>query len=317
MELKHRYPWHIEEDITDVEELINLTEEEFSNEKDHALEISLNHLKQIRQDFISELNSSNKYYKLTAFDMRIESTNNKVPSVKEITLVLNNLQELFYSLAESTKKKVEKGSKFTEFVRTFSTIGISKASPGSLKLELKPINQSQTQLTDPHMKIVTDKLNLLLDCGSDNSLLKEQANDLGSQPIYKYKSFLKGIEDNNLTISLFNEVKPENYETQILNPKFAKNVKKSIDKIQIKKKKYYRIVEGVLEVINGRKKEININIEPEKTKGKYVALSFDDNFNDILGDKYKQIVKVKILVCEKHSKTDGIIVNNRLIEFLE
>lgn len=315
MNLKYRYPWHIEEKITDVEELIALTKDELSNEEDSALEISLNHLKEIRQEYISELNNSYEHYKLSAFDMKIESENN-IPSVKETMLILDRTQKLFYSLAASTRKKAEKGSKFTDFVKSFSTIGISKASPGSLNIELKPINQSQTQLKDPLMKIVTDKLNILIDCGSDDTLLKEQADELGSQPIFEYNSLLNEIDKNSLTVSLFNEIKPKDYEPQILNPEIAKNIKKSIEKIQIKEKKYYDNLEGILDVINGRKKEININTDPDTVNGKYVALSFDESFNEILGDKYKQNIKVKILVCEKHSKADGVKINKKLIDFL-
>jgi len=293
-----RYPKYIEEEIEDVNELISLNEELISNQSDDSLKNNLSFLKNFRKDLTQELNESYESYRLVSFDTIIEKEG-KIPSVYEVTKFLSNFQNTLYSLAESALNKVMKGSKISEEVLDGATIGISKASKGSLKIHLKPVDMKPS--FQPYLKIATDKLNVLLDCGSDENLLKEQVHHLGSQPIYKYKTLLKDIQKDEITVTLFDEIKPRGYKTQIITPKFAENVYSAIVQTEPETNSYTDEITGELIVINGKKNEITVSSKDENGKDKDYNISFDsEQFSSSLGKYYKEQVNVKISIIEKY-----------------
>lgn len=300
--MKIRYPMHIEEELTDINELIELSEELIDKEgADDALTYNLNFLQSFKKELTDELNLSYKRYMLNSFDTTVESgVEGKIPSIAEATRYLLNLQETLYSLAESALGKVVKGSKISDVVFEGATMGIGNAKKGSLKIQLKQINNSQTTF-HPYLKIATDKLNEILDCGSDEYLLREQAAKLGSQPIYKYKNLLNGIKNDNITVTLFDKIKPEGYETQTITPEFAGNVYSAIIQAEPNEDTYFEEIEGELIVINGKNNTITISSKDEEGNDKDYHIDFDnERFSSLVGGRYKKKVKVKIKTTENY-----------------
>lgn len=295
-----RYPMHIEKELKGVIELIELNDELMLDEPDEALKYNLKFLQGFKKELTEELNQSYEHYKISSFDAIIEGNrNNKIPSLPEVTRFLSNLQEILYSLAESAWTKVMKGTKISEVVFEGTTLGIKDARKGSLIIQLKPINTSQSSL-NPYLKIATDKLNDLLDCGSDEELIREQAKHLGSQPIFKYKKMLEDIKTDDLTIKLFNEIKPQDYETQIITPKFASDVFAAINQAEPNENYKYEFIEGDLKIINGKQNKITISSKIDDKKTKDFIIAFDnDRFASVIGKNYDQFVKVKVKYTTK------------------
>lgn len=295
-----RYPMYIEEELNDILELISLNEELMSNDsEDESLKFNLQYLSDFKEELNKELNQSYQHYKITTFDTVIESSSaGIILSISEVTRYLSNLQETLYSLAESALGKVMKGTKISDFVYEGATVGIGNVSRGSLKVQLKPINCSQ-QTFHPYLKIATDKLNDLIECGSDEDLISEQATHLGSQPIFKYMKLLHGIKSDNLTVKLFDDLKPEGYETQIITPEFADDVYNAIIQAEPQEESFFDEIEGKVVVINGKKNEITIS-STRDNKNKDYVISFDnERFASLVGAKYNQFVKIKVKITTK------------------
>jgi len=270
----------------------------------------------LENNIFQELNEYYKNHNLTNFDMRIESSEYNTPSIDETADTLNLFQEIIFALG-SISKKLEKGTQIGKDMRKSLSIGIDNASHGSLKLELKPVN-SQTELF-PYLGLATDRLNDIINCGEDIDLLEKQAKKLGSKPIFKYKKFLENIKNKEITVSLFDNIKPKNFEKKILDPSFANKVEFAINNIKPIKNSDEKIIEGKLDVINGRKGIISINLEKEKgDKGDHLDIIFDKNkFDKILGEKYEKDIKINVEVIEIDSVVDGINIEYELLDFIE
>lgn len=299
--MKVRYPMHIEEELEDINELISLNMDLMSKgEPDDALKYNLNFLQDFKVDLTNELNLSYTHYMLQSFDAKIEAeTEGKIPSIKKVTRFLSNLQEILYSLAESALNKVVKGTKISEEVIKGTTLGIQSAQKSSLIIQFKPINSEPS--FDPYLKIATDKLNELLECGSDEDLLREQAAKLGSQPIFRYREFLNDILKDNIKVTLFNEIKPEGYEPQVITSRFAENVYSAIIQAEPKEETFPEEIEGELIIINGKKNKITISSIDEQGKDRDILIKYDnERFSSLIGKRFKKKVKVKVESTEKY-----------------
>lgn len=306
-----RYPMHIEEDLNDVMELIEMNEDLLDKHPDDTLKYNLDYLNQFKSELTEELNESYQRYMLESFDAVIESdVDGQSPSVEKSFRFLFNLQRMLYALAESALHKVDKYAKISDDVFQGATMGVARASRGSLKVQLNQINP-QTSFY-PFLRIATDKFSVLLDCGSDEELLRDQAMKLGYQPISKYKTLLNDIKKDNITVKLFDEIKPSGYDSQIISPEFAENVYSAIVQAEPKKEVYTQEIEGELIAINGKTDKIIISTIEEEIK-KDITISFDnERFGSLMGNKYQRQVKVEVEISEyyhelEEDKSDEII----------
>jgi hypothetical protein len=299
-----RYPMHIEEDLDDVMELIEVNENLLSEHPDDTLKYNLKYLNQFKSELDEELNKSHERYMLASFDTIIESdVKDQSPSVEQSFRYLSNLQKTIYALAESALHKVNKYAKISDMVFTGATMGVGRASKGSLRIQLNQIDH-QTSF-QPYIRIATDKLNELLECGSDEDLLKEQAMKLGYQPISRYKALLDGINKDKLTVKLFDKIKPEEYESRIITPEFAETVFTAIVQAEPKKEVYREEIEGELVTIDGRSDKIIISTFDGKNK-KDIPISFDnERFGSLIGNKYKKQIKVEVEITEFYHELEA------------
>ncbi|MDR0911323.1 MAG: hypothetical protein LBM96_01815 [Methanobrevibacter sp.] len=296
-------------------------QEKYPEEKE-KLQLILKGLEKQQNEIFKQLNAFYEDYNLKVFDMKIESNKNKIPSINEITGILNSIQDMCFSLGESVYKRVKKGTQISDLIINSLSIGINDVQIGSLKLELKPVT-SQTELV-PYLGIVLDRLNDLINCEDNVELLEKQAKRLGSKPIYNYKEFLEIIKHKNLTISFFENIKPSNYikplgfdKKIVISSSFANKVDLAIDKIKPIKTQEIKNITGFLDVINGRQNNISVNLENEKKTGKYITINFDkDRFNEIIGEKYNKSIKMKVKVTEIESIVDNTKINYELLEIL-
>lgn len=308
---------HIEEELADVKELISLNKDLIDeNGADDALKYNLEYLTSFKNDLTSELNKSYEHYRLYSFDTIVKSEDKgKIPSIAQVTRYLSNLQDTLYSLAESALNKVIKGTKISDEVFEGATIGIGNAERGSLKIQLKQVNTQSS--FEPYLKIATDKLNELINCGSDGKLISEQASKLGSQPIFKYKKLLDDIQSEDLTFILFDDIKPEGYETQIITPEFAEKVYNAINQAEPKEETYFDEVEGELIVINGKTNKITISPKEERKDKDYMIKFDNERFGSLVGKHYNKNVKVKIKITNQYYELEEDTKEDmELIKFL-
>lgn len=299
-----RYPMHIEEDLDDVMELIEVNENLLAEHPDDTLKYNLEYLNQFKSELDEELNKSYERYMLPSFDTIIESdVEGQSPSVEQSFRYLSNLQKTIYALAESALHKVNKYAKISDMVFTGATMGVGRASKGSLRIQLNQIDP-QTSF-QPFIRIATDKLNELLECGSDEDLLKAQAMKLGYQPISRYKSLLDGINKDKITVKLFDKIKPDEYKSQIITPEFAETVYTAIVQAEPKKEVYREEIEGELVTIDGRNDKIIISTFDGKNK-KDIPISFDnERFGSLMGTKYQKQITVEVEITEFYHELEA------------
>jgi len=260
-----------------------------------GLELDQWALESRKSDLLIELKKLNDYFKILMFDLTLEDNEFSNLSLDKVGSFFTSLQKLVTSLVQSIAGPVKKGAKVSDAIREISRLEIIDGNPGSLNIVLK--EKTEASVTDTLSKEAFNRLNFLFFCGDDRELIMDQLGKLGNKPIGSYKEFLNVIIKNNIDLKLYDNIKPEGYETFSLTNEFANKVYSVI--IETTPTTETEIIEGLLGAIDTFSKKFTIK-KPDETidnaivEGKKVSLKYGEDYAVLIKNKLESNVKIEV-----------------------
>lgn len=260
-----------------------------------GLELDQWALESRKSDLLIELKKSNDYFKILMFDLTLEDNEFSNLSLDKVGSFFTSLQKLVTSLVQSIAGPVKKGAKVSDAIREISRLEIIDGNPGSLNIVLK--EKTEASVTDTLSKEAFNRLNFLFSCGDDRELIMDQLGKLGNKPIGSYKEFLNVIIKNNIDLKLYDNIKPEGYETFSLTNEFANKVYSVI--IETTPTTETEIIEGLLGAIDTFSKKFTIK-KPDETidnaivEGKKVSVKYGEDYAVLIKNKLESNVKIEV-----------------------
>lgn len=313
MNLNHRSPDLIEEEIEDVKEIIKVNESLISDfPEDSILKSNLEYLKTKKTSLMDELKYSYKHYNIETIDFVIDKSN---PPIIEALNLSYKLQDLFYPLAYASKNPVKRGTNIPTDIKNATTLGIRKATAGSLRISLKidPLKSDPQKKFIPLMRTAINNFNTLISCGTDGELIKEQTERLGTQSIDRYMAFLETISKYETSVYLFDNDKSNEYKPHKLTKKFAEAVTEVIVKTNNPPDEKI-VIEGELGVIDTFSQKFTIK-DKERKKS---IIEYGEHFTEQVKKRLEQYVKVEINIKKTyHEVQDKTDKKMELIRFID
>lgn len=313
MNLEHRYPNLIEEEIEDVKEIIQVNDELIPKfPDDSVLKSNLKYLKNRKSELMDELKASYKHYNIETIDFVLDKAD---PPIIEVMNLSYKLQELFYPLAYASKEPIKRGTIIPIDIKSATTLGVRRAKAGSLRISLiiDPLKSDPQKKFIPLMRTAIDNLNTLISCGTDGELIKEQTAKLGTQSIDRYIAFLGTISKYETGVSLIDNNKPKDYKPYKLTKEFADSVTQVIIKTNNPPDET-AIIKGELGVIDTFSQKFTIKDDD----GKKTPIKFDEHFTEQVKKRLEQHVVVKINIKKTyHEIQDKTEETKELIQFID
>lgn len=298
--MEHRSIEDITNEINKVKSILEPMEEYLSKyPTDLSVKANVNSLNDRLGQLIRELSNIKNNVGLTTFDLYLSNVDGG-------KIKFSNLLKTGYQFQETLKSclmydgshPVNKKSSPTQDILNCSDPQVEIVQTNSLKIILS-VQDSQSRFSDDTiLKRGLGNFNKIISCGDNKEELNNLMENMGVQPIFRYKKLLKTLKDNDLNLDLYHSIIPKGFETQKLSNDFAKRVYEVIDKSDapiIEEKEFI----GELYQINSKTKRCGIEVIDEDTKkSKSISIKFDDSFKEALRSKlYTEIsVSVKRIV---------------------
>lgn len=304
-----RQPSRIMNEVKKVSQLI-LENNELINKypEEVGLELDQWALESRKSDLLLELKKSNDHFNILMLDFTLVDNDYPNLALDKAGSFFISMQKLVTSLVQSIAGPVKKGAKVTDEIRELSRLEIIDGNPGSLNIVLK--EKTEASVTDTLSKEAFNRLNFLFSCGDDRQLIMDQLEILGNKPIARYKEFLNVMIKNNIDLKLYDNVKPEGYNTVLITNEFANRVYNVI--IETRPTTETEIIEGVLGVVDTFQNKFTIKkpdeiIDNVKVDGKKVSIKYSEDFAVIVKNKLENNVKIEVsFIKDCHELEDEI-----------
>lgn len=270
---EYRRPQIIQQELSSLQELIRKNGQLISSyPDDFALKLNLKSLKNREENLLSELVKTFKRLQMDTFDIVVEGdpVNGNSISVSYIGQILVKFQEVITSIAQSITEGSDTTLPISQSVIEGSRFNLIATCSGSFRIIL---SSYQPAIGESLAKNSLNNFNKLIECGDNRELIKGQIKELGTKVIAKYRVFLNTIYKNNSSITLYDKIRPESFQTMSISNDVAKKIYDVIIKEEEIPEKNVDF-KGILKAINlfSFTFEFLVNESDERIKG-----TFDEN----------------------------------------
>lgn len=278
--------------------------------EDKGLKLSLMSFEGRKKELLWELSSARKEYNIVTFDMGIYSFDKHI-SLNVLADVSNRVDSLIKSLIMSMDGPVKKrSSKLSDLVSHFN-LRLDSVDIGSLKITLSEAEDT-AHFEESPLKDALVKLNELIECGDNKELIIQKMEVYGNKPIFQYKQLLNSISEHDLTFKLYENIKPDNFETKEIHYRVAEKIYNVIDTHQDPIIKKFP-TKGVLYL--GNSEALTFGIKSGKER--YIG-TFDEKLKSKVKSHFDEEVTVLIKkTIERNEVEDEDTIIYELLNFID
>ncbi|MGB9980223.1 hypothetical protein [Methanobacterium sp.] len=312
MNEKYRSPSIIKKELYQVQALIRENEKlkEFSDEI-AELDVNSQTLKKKEKYLYKELEISNRILKgKNTFDIVIKGKNIEANNISLSFLgeLISNFQDFVDSMVHSIEENrpINKRSSIPQEIKDKSRLDFVGVGSGSVRIVLSSHQLTFEPLMDDYLKCINELIE-----SDDKDEIKTKIDKYGSKPILKYKNFLNTIYENDADLKLYDQIKPEGFQSKEISSDIAKKVHDIIVYGEIIPKKDYSY-NGVLKAIDLISDRFKFLTDEKET----ISGTFDKDLEEIVKEKLDIISTAKFrLSKEVHEIEDRYVDKWELIGF--
>lgn len=296
----------INKDLDNVDSILfKLKKSYMDDPNDLGIKTNIMVMESQKRDLIRELGFTKNNLGITSFDFHISNVEGGKINLDSLSDVSGAIQELINSCSMfDGTHPVKKGSSTNVEVTNNVTLQVDAVETGSLILFVSSKEKQASLENESYLKRGLNNINNIISCGDDKNKLFNVMENMGSQPLFKYKELLKILSNDNLNLDLYSSVMPKGFKTQKISNDFAKKVYNVFNETETPKQEEIELT-GKLYYINSKSKNCGIEFKDKDSgKLKTINLKFMDSFKSNLKNKLYEQITVLIKRTEEHNIFD-------------
>ncbi|MCQ2737438.1 MAG: hypothetical protein MJ224_02400 [archaeon] len=293
--MKYRDIKIIEQEIKEIINLMAPLENYLiDNPNDFGVEGNLNSLRGRYEELLRELGYAKNNLGVISFDFHIYD-NNKNIDITQLGHICLSLQGLINSCAMyEDNNPVKKGSSYNQNILDMVNVKVDAVAIGSLNLLVSPKDNQSTFYDDSYLKRSLKQIGRIIDCGDDKRKITSLMEEIGSQPIFKYKSLLNNLKNDNLNLDICYSVKPKGINTKSLTATDAEKIYNLITDVEKEETNTINVI-GILYSVDVKNKKCGIEVKSgDLDENKTIRVSFRDSFKKQLKEKLDTEISVSL-----------------------
>ena len=220
-----RDPRLIQEELTDLQELIREENATISKYPEHT-ELLILHESSLKREqyLLFEFEESLKRFSLDPFDIAFsgEAVRRNGVSLAFLGRSISSLEGILGLISQQSRNIASSLLKsHAQTITESGSLYLVGTGPGSFRIILSS-QQPAFGASIAHLSL--ERFNQLLDCKDDEQLLKEQINILGFKVIARYKGFLELLYRNESNVKFYDKIIPEGFQTKEITGDLAKRI---------------------------------------------------------------------------------------------
>ena len=227
----YRYPVWIQEELSDLQELIRENETLKSKYPDKfSLNFMSQRLKEREKHLLLELENSFSRLQMDTIYLAFDGdvVDNYRVSLSFFGNIMSTLQEIISSIAQSTIAYPTMKGSIPKEILTASKLDLVATATGSFKVVL---SSHEPQIIPSVAKTSFQHLHGLIGCQDNKERLKEASEQLGPRVLVKYQDLMEIIYKNKANVKMFDKINNGDFNSEISND-LAKKIYDVIIEVQ-------------------------------------------------------------------------------------